>query len=194
MKRALWMLLVALLAVRLVTAQTKYEIDVTHSNVMFTVTHLVVSEVTGHFKDFSATLTINNPDFSDATVEMNIKVASITTDNERRDNHLRSEDFFWVEKYPEITFKSKSFKKIGENQYKVSGDFTMRGVTKAIELDAAYRGEVKDGYGNVKAGWKVTAVVNRFDHGLKWNALVEGGGAVVGQDVTMTVNAQFLKK
>ncbi len=175
-------------------AQTQYQLDRSHSNVLFTVSHLIVSEVTGSFRDFDATITTMKEDFSDAVVQVNIKTASIDTDNERRDNHLRSDDFFLSEKHPEITFKSRSFRKTGDKTFVISGDLTMRGITKAIDLDAVYNGEVKDPWGNIKTGWKATGRVNRFDYGLKWNSLMETGGAVVGQDVDITINAEFLKK
>lgn len=175
-------------------AQSNYQIDRSHSNVLFTVSHLVVSEVTGSFKDFDATLVTGKEDFSDAVVNVNIKSASIDTDNEKRDNHLRSGDFFLSEEHPEITFRSKSFKKTGAKTFIISGDLTMRGVTNAIDLNAEYNGEVKDPWGNTKTGWKATGRVNRLDYGLRWNALMETGGAVVGQDVDITINAEFLKK
>lgn len=186
--------LLALLSVAGVQSQTRWEVDKPHTNVMFTVTHLVVSEVTGYFKSFEGSLTYSNADFSDAQGELKVDVGSIFTDNEKRDAHLKSEDFFYAEKYPKLTFISKSFKKVGDNKYKITGDLTIRGVTKTVELDATFRGEVKDPWGNTKSGWKLTGTINRHDFGLKWNALMEAGGAVVSSDVVMTVQAELLKK
>lgn len=189
----------ALVAALLLTAgsvvgQTTWEVDKVHTNVMFTVSHMVVAEVTGNFTDFNASITNTKADYSDAKAEMTIKVASINTDNEKRDAHLKSEDFFAVEKFPEITFKSKSFKKTGENTYKITGDFTMRGVTKTIELDAKFKGEINDPWGNTKSGWKVTGSLDRFDYGVNWNKAIEAGNLVVGKTVDITINAEFTKK
>ncbi len=175
-------------------AQTAWELDKVHTNVMFTVSHMVVAEVTGSFTDFDASISHTKPDYSDAQASMTIKVASISTDNEKRDAHLKSEDFFAAEKFPEITFKSKSFKKTGDNTYKITGDFTMRGVSKTIELDAKYKGEVKDPWGNIRSGWKVTGTINRLDFGVNWNKAIEAGGFVVGPDVEININTEFTKK
>jgi polyisoprenoid-binding protein YceI len=176
-----------------VSAQAVWDIDVVHTNVTFTATHLIVSEVTGHFKDFSGSVTFTKPDFSDAQAEMIIKVASITTDNERRDGHLKTDDFFNAEKFPEIAFKAKSFRKTGENTYRVTGDFTMKGVTKTIELDGIYKGEV-NAFGGTRMGWKLTGTINRFDYGLNWNKAIETGGLVVGKDIVITIQAELIKK
>jgi polyisoprenoid-binding protein YceI len=175
-------------------AQTTWQLDKVHTNVMFTVSHMVVAEVTGSFTDFDATFTNTKTDYTDAQASMTIKVASISTDNEKRDAHLKSEDFFAAEKFPDITFKSKSFKKTGENTYKIVGDFTMRGITKTIELDAKYKGEIKDPWGNTKSGWKVTGTINRLDYGVNWNKAIEAGGFVVSPNVDITINAEFAKK
>ncbi|MBL7961330.1 YceI family protein [bacterium] len=175
-------------------AQTTWEVDQVHTNVIFNVSHMVVAEVTGNFTDFNATITATKSDYSDAQAEMTIKVASISTDNEKRDGHLKSEDFFAVEKFPVITFKSKSFTKTGDNTYKITGDFTMRGVTKTIELNAKFKGEINDPWGNVKSGWKVTGSVDRTEYGVNWNKAIEAGGFVVGKTVEITINAEFTKK
>ena len=191
---------IALVAVLLFTvagsifSQTTWEVDKVHTNVLFNVSHMVVAEVTGSFKDFDATITNKKADYSDALAEMTIKVASISTDNEKRDAHLKSDDFFAAEKFPEITFKSKAFKKTGDNTYKITGDFTMRGVTKTIELDAKFKGEINDPWGNTKAGWKVTGTIDRTDYGVNWNKAIEAGGFVVGKTVDITINAEFAKK
>ncbi|MBL7994048.1 polyisoprenoid-binding protein [bacterium] len=194
MKKMNALIVALLLSASSVFAQTKWEVDQVHTNVIFNVSHMVVAEVTGNFTDFNATITASKADYSDAQAEMTIKVASISTDNEKRDGHLKSEDFFAAEKYPEITFKSKSFKKTGDNTYKITGDFTMRGVTKTIELDAKFKGEITDPWGNVKSGWKVTGSVDRTEYGVNWNKAIEAGGFVVGKTVDITINAEFAKK
>ena len=172
-------------------SQTKWEVDPVHSNVKFSVNHLVISEVEGSFKTFNGTMNSAKPDFSDATIEFTVDVNSINTDNEGRDKHLKSDDFFNAEKYPNMTFKSKSFKKVVANKYELTGDLTIRNVTKPVKFEVYYGGTAKDGYGNTKAGFKGTAKINRIAYGLKWNTLTEAGGAVVGQDVTIMLKLQF---
>lgn len=189
------MVLVAALLINVSAfAQSNWGVDVSHSNVLFTVSHLVVSDVQGYFKEFDATLGYTKEDFSDATATMTIKVNSINTGIEKRDAHLKSDDFFAADKFAEITFTSKSFKKTGKNTFKITGDLTMRGTTKTVELDAVYRGEIKDPWGNTKSGWKINGSVNRFDYGLKWNAAMETGGLVVGENVDITINLEMVKK
>lgn len=173
--------------------KTEWTFDKSHSNVMFTVDHLVISEVTGYFKSFDGKIVSNEDDFTSGTIDFTVDVKSINTENENRDNHLRSEDFFYAEKYPQMIFKGKELKKVGDKKYKLKGDLTIRGVTKPITLDVEHKGVTKDGYGKTKAGFKITGEVNRFDYGLKWNNLTEMGGAVVGKDVKITVNAQLAK-
>jgi polyisoprenoid-binding protein YceI len=172
------------------TTQAEWQLDRAHSRVKFTVKHMMISEVEGSFKDFSIVFKSAKDDFSDATVEAKIKTASIDTDNERRDNHLRSDDFFNAEKYPEITFRSERFEKVGENRYKIHGDLTIRDVTKKVVFDAEYTGSVTTNAGKV-SGWKATLTLNRFDYGLKWNQAIETGGLVVGENVHVTLLLQF---
>lgn len=172
-------------------AQTQtWKPDKVHSNVGFSVTHLVISEVEGKFSDYDATL-ITDAKGKPEKIDAVIKVASITTDNADRDKHLRSDDFFAAEKYPELTFVSKSIKSTGKNSYKITGDLTMRGVTKTVTLNAKFNGEVKDPWGNTKSGWSATTSVNRFDYGLQWNKAIETGGLVVGKDVTINLKLEF---
>lgn len=176
--------------------QQKYNwrLDPTHSKVQFTVSHMVISEVTGSFRKFDAIVASNKDDLSDANIEFAIDVNSIDTDNQNRDNHLKSDDFFNAAKFPKIHFKGKSLKKLSNNKYKLYGDFTIRDVTKPITLDVVYGGTVKDMSGNTRSGFKVSGTINRFDYNLKWNKLLEsGGGAVVGKDVNLICNVEFIK-
>jgi len=172
-------------------AQTKWNLDNSHSNVKFTVTHLVISEVDGAFKTFNGSMTASKPDFSDAMIEFSVDIASINTDNEQRDSHLKGDDFFNAEKYPKMTFKSVSMKKISGNKYELTGDLTIRDVTKRVKFAVTYGGTTKDPWGNTKAGFKATSTINRLEYGLKWNTLTEAGGAVVGADVIISINAEF---
>jgi len=187
-----------LIAVFLLTAtfgygQSNWKIDASHSNVIFTVSHMVVSEVSGYFKIFEGAVSAKDDLFKDAKITFSADAASINTDNEKRDEHLKSDDFFSTAKYPKITFVSKSFKKVKNNKYKLTGDFTMKGVTKQITLDVTYNGTVKDPWGNTRAGFKLSGELNRFDYNLKWNNVVEAGGAVVGKTVTIKCNIELVK-
>jgi polyisoprenoid-binding protein YceI len=172
-------------------SQTKWTLDPVHSNVRFTVPHLVISEVEGSFRKFDGTVSNTKPDFSDASISFNVDVASINTDNEKRDGHLKSDDFFNAEKYPQMKFQSSSFKKLSGNNYELTGNLTIRDVTKPVRFAVVYGGTAKDGYGNIKAGFKASTVINRFDYNLKWNALTEAGGATVGQDITIDLKLEF---
>ena len=172
-------------------AQTKWNVDPAHSSAKFTVTHLVISEVEGNFKTFKGTMTNTKPDFTGANIDFSIDVASVNTDNEMRDKHLKSDDFFNTEKYPNMVFKSTSMKKLAGNKYALMGNLTIRDVTKPVKFDVTYGGTAKDGYGNTKVGFKANTVINRFDYGLKWNTATEAGGATVGKDITVDLKLEF---
>jgi polyisoprenoid-binding protein YceI len=174
-------------------AQLSWDIDKTHSAVKFGVTHLVISTVEGNFKDFTASIS-TKPDGSLDKIEADIKTTSVNTENEQRDNHLKSDDFFSSSKFPDMVFVSKSVKKIGKDNYKVTGDLTIRGVTKSVVLDTKNNGTIKDPWGNTRSGWTASGKINRFDFGLAWNKAIEAGGLVVGKEVTITINAEFNAK
>jgi polyisoprenoid-binding protein YceI len=174
-------------------AQTQWNLDKSHSSIKFSVRHLVVSEAEGSFKSFTGTVASKDDSFDDAQISFTIDVASINTDDEKRDGHLKGDDFFAADKFPQIKFVGKSFKKAGKNKYKLTGDLTMRDVTKTAVFDVDFGGMVKDPWGNTKAGFKATTTVNRIDYGLKWNTLIEGGGAVVGKDVKIVANIELAK-
>jgi polyisoprenoid-binding protein YceI len=190
MKKIISFAVVALLTTS-AFAQSKWSVDPVHSNVRFTVPHLVISEVEGSFKKFDGSFTASKADFSDAAINFSIDVNSIDTDNDMRDKHLKGDDFFNAEQFPAATFKSTSFKKVSGNKYKLAGNLTIRNVTKPVTFDVVYGGTAKDGYGNTKAGFKASTVINRFDYGLKWNNLTEAGGATVGKDITIDLKLQF---
>ncbi|HOT15618.1 MAG TPA: YceI family protein [Bacteroidales bacterium] len=172
-------------------SQTKWNVDKVHSNVGFTVQHMVISEVDGSFKVFDGSIVAKNADFTDADINFTVDIKSINTDNEMRDNHLKSADFFDADKYPQMVFKSISFKKLTGNKYELIGTLTIKGVSKQVKLDVTYGGTAKDPYGNIKSGFKVSGIINRFDYGLKWNTLTEAGGAMVGQDVVLNIKLEF---
>jgi polyisoprenoid-binding protein YceI len=172
-------------------AQTVWNVDASHSAVRFTVPHLMVSEVEGNFKKFTGKITAKDVNFTDAKVEFSVDVNTINTDDEGRDKHLKSDDFFAADKYPTMTFKSTSFKKVKGNKYLVEGDLTVRNVTKHIKLTATYGGTVKDPWGNTKAGFKAQFVIDRQQYGLSFNKTVETGGAVVGNEITVDLKFEF---
>jgi polyisoprenoid-binding protein YceI len=174
-------------------SQTKWVVDNVHSSVKFTVTHLVISEVEGYFKSYTGTINAKRNDFVGSSIDFTVDVNSISTDNDTRDKHLKSADFFEVDKYPQMTFKSTAFKKITGNKYQLNGNLTIHGISKPVKFDVTYGGSAKDGYGNIKAGFKAVSTINRFDYGLKWNALTEAGGATVGKTVTIELRLEFTK-
>ena len=177
-----------------VIAQTTWTVDNVHSNVKFSVSHLIISEVEGSFKVYSGTLLSQKPDFTDADVDFTVDVTSINTDNEMRDKHLKADDFFNAEKYPKMIFKGASWKKVDDRNSVLEGDLTIRGMTNRVTFTVVYGGTIRDPWGNTKAGFKATTVINRFDYGLKWNMLTEAGGATVGKDVSITLNLEFAQK
>jgi polyisoprenoid-binding protein YceI len=180
-----------LLAAGSAFAQGTWSVDKAHSKIGFSVPHMAVSEVEGHFKDFDASVVSKSGDFAGAEVTFTAKTASIDTDNERRDNHLRSADFFDAEKYPEVSFKGNLVKKGGK--YKLKGNFTMHGVTKPVEFDVTYGGTVNTGKGE-KAGFKLVGKLNRQDYGLTWSNKVPTGELVVGDTVDVIGKIEVDKK
>ena len=181
----------ALLFAGFAVAQTNWAVDKSHSKVGFVVTHMVVAEVEGNFKDFDASIVSPSDDFNGAEIEFTAKAASIYTENERRDNHLRSDDFFNAEKYPDVKFKGKLVKEDGK--YLLKGDFTMRDVTKPVVFDVKYGGSIDTGRG-MKAGFRITGVVNRLDYGLKWSNALSTGELAVADEVTINCRIELDKK
>ena len=174
---------------------TKWAIDPMHSEVQFKVKHLVISTVTGFFKSFEGSLETVNDDFEDSEISFDLNVDSIDTNQSQRDAHLKSADFFDAEKYPQITFKSTSFKKTGaEEAFELTGELTIKDVTKPVTLAVEYGGSTKDFYGNIKAGFEVTGKINRKEFGLGWEGVTEGGSIIVGEDIKLIINVQFAKQ
>ncbi|MCO6466544.1 MAG: YceI family protein [Bradyrhizobiaceae bacterium] len=172
---------------------TRWNIDAAHSDVQFKVKHLMINTVTGSFQDFSGTVESNGQDFADAKVTFTAQVASVQTRNEMRDNHLRSNDFFNAEQYPEMTFRSTSMVKTGADTYAMTGDLTIREHTHPVTLDVEFGGTIVDPYGNTKAGFEATGKLNRKEFGLTWNGLTEAGGVVVSDEVRLILNIQLLQ-
>ncbi|MER3318375.1 MAG: YceI family protein [Allomuricauda sp.] len=186
--RKLSFLLVLVLMGATMNAQSTWKSDNAHSKVGFSITHLMISEVEGSFGEFAITATADDT-FGDASFEVDIKVASIDTDNGNRDNHLKSPDFFDAEKYPSITFESTSYEKTGDKTFKVTGDLTMHGVTKTVTLDGKVNGVITDQRSQkLKAGLKLTGTVNRLEFG------VGGDTPTLGDDVEFTVNLEMAQQ
>lgn len=171
-----------------------YKIDQSHSEITFKVKHLMISSASGRFTQFDATMKSDREDFSDAVVTFEADAASITTGNEQRDAHLKSDDFFNAESFPKITFKSTSLKKVSDDEYKLYGNLTIRDITQPIELGVTYNGTIVDPWGNSRIGFEVEGKINRHEYGLKWNAVTETGGLVVGADVKIHANVELIKQ
>lgn len=174
-------------------AVAKWTVDKAHSGVKFTVTHLVVSEVEGSFKLFDGSMETSKPDFSDAKINFTVDVNSVNTDNDMRDKHLKSDDFFSAEKYPQMKFQSTSFTSAGGNKYKLGGNLTIKDVTKPAVFDVTYGGTA-NAMGKTKSGFKAKTTINRFDYNLKWDKATEAGGLVVSKDVELIVNVELNKE
>ena len=174
-------------------ATTKWVLDPTHSEVQFKVKHLVISTVSGAFKSFEGSLETDSEDFQNAKVNITLDVNSIDTNQEQRDGHLKSGEFFDAEKYPKISFTSTSLTKAGDD-YKLTGDLTIKDITKPVTLDVEFGGSAADFYGNTKAGFDVTGKINRKEFGLTWDGITEAGAIVVGEDIKLHASVQFAKQ
>jgi len=185
---------VILLAIPVIASATIWNIDPDHSNVGFKVRHLMVSNVKGSFEKFTGTIDINDKDITKSKVEVTIDTASINTNVQKRDEHLRSADFFDVAKYPTMTFVSKKVAKAGKDSLKVTGDLTLHGVTREVVLDVEPLAmESKDPWGNLRRGTTATTKINRKDFGLVWNKALETGGVAVGEEVLITLEIEMIK-
>ncbi len=172
-----------------------WNIDPEHSNVGFKVRHLMVSNVKGSFDKYAGTVDINDKDITKSKVEVSIDTNSINTNVQKRDEHLRSADFFDVAKYPAMTFVSKKVAKAGKDKLKVTGDLTLHGVTKEVVLDVEGPSiESKDPWGNIRRGASASTKINRKDFGLVWNKALETGGVAVGEEITITLEIEMIKK
>lgn len=172
----------------------KWIVDPTHSEVHFKIKHLVISTVTGSFKKFDGSFEASKDDLSDAQISFTVDASSIDTNNEQRDGHLKSADFFDAETYPELKFVSTSIDKKDDDEYVLTGDLTIRNVTKPVELKVEYGGQTQDTYGQTKAGFDVSGKIDRQEFGLKWSGMTEAGGLVVSNDVKLNISLQFTKQ
>ena len=187
------MTLTALMMSTASTRAAEYEIDKSHTRVGFSVKHMVISTVRGEFTDYEGKIFFDENDVTRSTVEGTIKVASISTSNEKRDEHLRSSDFFDVQNHPEITFKSKRVEKRGDNHV-IIGDFTMRGVTREVEIPFKVTGTLVDPWGGERVGIEAAFTLNRKDYGVAWTKTLDNGGLVVSDQVNIELFFQGIKK
>ncbi|MBP2239798.1 polyisoprenoid-binding protein YceI [Cytobacillus eiseniae] len=172
---------------------TKWAIDSVHSSVDFSIKHMMIANVKGSFNKFDAVIEANPADLTTANIEFTVDLASVDTRNEDRDNHLRSADFFDVENHPTMTFKSTKIVSNGDNEYDLTGDLTIHGVTKSETFTVTYEGSGKDPWGNEKVGFTVDGAVKRSDYGLTWNSVLETGGVLVGDKVKISLDVQAAK-
>jgi len=177
------------------TKPTQWQVDPAHSAAHFSVRHLMISNVRGEFSKLSGSVVIDPQDLTRSTVEVSMETASVNTREPQRDEHLRSADFFDVANHPAITFRSKRIAPAGPGHFKLTGDLTIRGVTNEVTFDLeGPTPEVKDPWGNVRAGVTATAKISRKDFGMTFNALIEGGGVMVGDEVSLTIEAELIQK
>lgn len=170
----------------------KWVLDPTHSELTFKVKHLMISNVKGEFKNFTAS--IDKEDFSKGSVKVSVETSSVFTNNTDRDNHLRSADFFDAENHPEMTFESTSFTKVEDDEFRLKGILSIKGISKEVELEVEFGGTNKDPWGNEKAGFSFSGKINRKDWGLNWNAALETGGVLVSDEVRIGGEVQFVKQ
>jgi polyisoprenoid-binding protein YceI len=175
-------------------ATTKWVLDPTHAEIQFKVRHLMITNVTGSFGKFDASVETTDDNFDTAKIRFSAEVDSITTNNEQRDGHLKSADFFETGKYPTLSFVSTKFEKVAGEDYTLYGDLSFHGVTKNIKLNVEHGGVIKDPWGNTRTGFTVEGKINRKDYGLVWNAATEAGGVVLGEDVKLHASVEFVKQ
>ncbi|MCM3177693.1 YceI family protein [Cytobacillus horneckiae] len=173
--------------------KSKWMLDPAHSSVDFSVKHMMIANVKGTFNQFDATIEADPDDLTSASIELNIDLASVDTRNEDRDNHLRSADFFNVEKNPKMTFATTNIERKGEGEYNVTGNLTIAGVTKSETISVTYEGSGVDPWGNVKVGFTADGSLNRSDYGLTWNSALETGGVLVGDKIKISLDLQASK-
>jgi polyisoprenoid-binding protein YceI len=184
-------LIIAMFVTGAALAQTSWKVDKVHSKVGFNATHMVVSEVEGEFKDYDVQVSSKAiDDFNGADISFTAKTASVDTENEKRDGHLKSDDFFNAEKYPDLKFAGKLSKE--GNKYVLKGNLTIRDVTKPVTLDVTYGGTV-NAFGGTRAGFKVSGKIDRFDYNLKFDKTIESGGLIVGKEVEIVAKVELIK-
>ena len=173
---------------------SNYILDPMHSEITFKVKHLMITNVTGSFQNFSANMTAASEDFSDAAISFEATIASISTGNEQRDTHLKSEEFFDATNFPTLNFVSSALTKKAGSNYTLIGNLTLKGITKEVTLDVEFGGTMTDFYGQFKAGFEISGTINRSEFGLTWSAVTEAGGVVVSDEVKLHMAVQMIKQ
>lgn len=173
---------------------TKWALDPTHSEIQFKIKHLMISTVTGQFNSFKGTVETGSDDFNNAKVNFTADIDSIFTGNEQRDLHLKNSDFFEVEKYPQLLFEGTNMEKTSDDTFKLHGILTIRGISKPIVLEAELGGNTIDPWGNTRAGFEVTGKIKRTDFGLSFGMVSETGNIMLGEEVKLIANVQFVKE
>jgi len=184
--------LVTVQVAAVLAATDRYNVDLDHSTVEFRVAHMVVSKTTGRFTDYSGFIEMDPEAMTVKTMEAEIKTASVNTNHQKRDTHLRGPDFFNVEKHPTMTYKLKSYRKTGES-YAAVGELTLLGVTKEVTLTGTFNGVAKDPWGNIRAGFTAEGKLNRKDFGMNWSKTLDSGGLVVGDEVHIKLDIECIK-
>ena len=175
-------------------AASKWGIDPTHSEIGFKVKHLMITNVAGKFDKFDASVESESADFANANINFSAEIASVNTGNAQRDGHLQSPDFFDAAKFPQLKFTSTGFEKVSGEKYVLSGNLTIRDITKPVKLDVEFSGVAKDPYNNTKAGFSITGKINRTDWGLNFNAPLETGGVLLSEDIKLQIEVQLIKQ
>jgi len=192
MKRTI-ALIGAVLALAATASADVWNFDKPHTSVGFTVRHLVITKIHGQFKDFDGKIEFDGKNVETGSVDVTIQMGSIDTENQKRDDHLKSPDFFDVEKFPVMTFKSRKIVKGEGSNFKIIGDLTIRDVAKEVALDAEFNGAIKDPWGGKRAGFSAIGKINRQDFGIKWNKALETGGFLVSDEVTINIETELVK-
>ena len=174
--------------------RTKWSLDPSHSQIGFKVKHLMVTNVRGVFNEYNGSIYTTGDDFPGAEIDLSINTASVSTGDGRRDTHLKSPDFFDAENFKEINFKGTTLEKTNESEYVLHGDLSIKGVTKRIKLDVEFNGIVKDPWGGKRAAFEITGKISRKDFGLTWNTVLETGGVMVGDEVTIKCEIQLIQQ
>ncbi len=174
--------------------KAKWILDLSHSDITFRIRHLLIANVTGHFRGFSGTMFASKDDFTDAEFKLTVDVYSVDTNSSERDEHLKSRDFFNADYHPEMQFVSYSFNHVDGDKYDLSGNLTVKGTTRPVTFKVLFGGEAKDGFGNMRAGFDISGEINRNDFNIHANDLTESGGLILGEEIHLHANLQFIKE
>jgi polyisoprenoid-binding protein YceI len=193
MKRTFVALAIAAIVWPVSVIADTYTVDATHSEVSFRIRHFV-SQTPGKFTDYTAIFELDPKNLESSSVEFVVQAASIDTDNDDRDKHLRSQDFFWVDTHPTLSFRSTKIRRVGGDKFEVTGVMSIRGVEKTITVPVEFLGFIKDPWGGERAGFESTFTINRKDYGIEWNKALDAGGVILGEDVRVTLNLELVRK